>query len=558
MGGAPVKDVSRAVVSAACIEHVARHFPAAAPLREEFWSDVSHPPCPCRRSFTEIRGHRPGRPLPPADLLRPLFEAGVLRWVSPSDAEAPHTCGVLFVLATGRVIINPAAFNDAPASAPPRFALPSPRFICEALSGATYLYKCDFKSYFFQIRLPEPAARAFRVWLREGGVARPAECTRVPMGWRSSTAAADCVTRYIAGVDADEEWTDPARAARGFITYIDDAITPCRVAAEGFRQRAAAAGVELKLEEEHTNGDPCRFVGLEFGPGFRVSPTLAEKLRVACDGIHDAMSDSQRRRLAGLLVAFLERCGTCLAAGWVVFDYALPQVPLRGSPREGGGLARESLQRLINDGASWRRVVAPARIVYGASDASSQGWGWVWCGSPPRWGGGRWRGDQSLHINLLEMVAVLRAIRQAPNDCELRLHVDNQVVVTWITRGTSRVRLACSLICRVEALLREKGCRLLAQYIPSGDNIADGISRGSVAPLSFSLPSWQVTYPRRVLGWCCPTGVLDTGTGTRGGPEAAWGGGETEESEEEKLMANDPHKEVSDGEEDGCGLRKGH
>ena len=486
-----------------------------------------------------------------------MFHAGVIRWVSGADIGRPHSCGRLFILPSGRVILNPAAFNADEASAPPPFSLPSPRLVCEALKGATYIFKCDFKSYYYQIPLPEPAAAAFRFWLMDGTTPRAAECTRLPMGWRPSAAVADAVSRHIAGVSADEIWSDPVRAARGFLCYIDDTATPSPDAAEEFRRRAAGAGVEIKTEEEFSGGAVCRYLGMDFHTAllaFRVSPSLADKLRVAGRELSRPLAERERMRVAGMLVAFLERCGSCLAVGFDVWNVLLPRGHHRGSPREGGVPAGEALQRIIANGTGWRRVVTPRRVIYGASDASTSGWGWVWLEDTPRWGGGRWSRTPNIHINYLEAIAVLRAIRHAPRDAELRLHIDNLVVATWVTRGTSRMKFACRLICRLERLAVEKGCRILAQYVPSAQNIADGLSRGDAAPSSLSLPPWQVGFPRRVLGWCRPVEEDPPEERTaRAGARGESDAGQVSEEDAERFI--DDHDEVFDEEGDDAEAR---
>lgn len=533
MGARPLKQVSRAVVNDDFIRlEVLPYFPCAAPIHPDWWRDIRFGPCDCNAARSEQQADARGSPLIDSVHLAQMFETGVVRWVPDSDVEAPHWCGRAFVLREGRLIYHPRIFNEHPASSPPPMELPGPRFVCEALRGCAYLFQADLKSWYYQVRLPPRAAAAFRLWVWDQARWRAAEISRLPMGWRASAAAADAVTRAMAGVPATQRWRFPPDRGDVTITYIDDIATGSRAAAERFRAGAARAGAEIKCQVEITSGTTI-FLGLQLavpGGAFRVSPRLVEKLRRAGSLLCSSMTDAQRRRVVGLCVAVLERSGMCLAAGCEVWDFVLPGRQEGVPPRRGAALAASAIAAISGAATAWRHVVAPTAVCYGASDASTSGWGWVWCESPtPRWGRGQWRAAASQpHINYLEAIGVLRAVRQAPANTELRIFVDNLVVATWVTKGSSRTRLGCQLIKRIESSLIAKGCRLLAQFIPSGANIADGLSRGAPAPLSFSLPPWQATYPRRVLGWAA---ISSTPVGAGGSAVGVADGGSSSETE---------------------------
>ena len=179
VGTISIKPVSTAVVRAAFVAQVAASYPAAAPLRRQFWSLLRHPPCGCRWGFERVEGHRRGRRPPSSETLAPFFDTGIARWVPDDELGAPHSCGSAFILPTGRLILHPARLNDDPISNPPDFRLPSPRLVAEVLDGATWVYKADAKSFFYQIPLPPAAWAAFRFWLTTGadGI-RAAELTR--------------------------------------------------------------------------------------------------------------------------------------------------------------------------------------------------------------------------------------------------------------------------------------------------------------------------------------------------------------------------------------------
>lgn len=486
------------------------HYPGAAPLSAAFWARCDLPPCHCDPNLGPPPELESAVAPPTPSALAPLFAAGIAKFTNFCANGEPHACGRIFPVAGGRVIYHPVVVNELPWSAPVTFHLPSPRFVCEAVADANFLAVSDFRGWYHQLRTPPPAERAFCFWVRLPDRWQQAAITRLAMGWRASCAAADAVTRAIAGVGPDERWDGPGPARP--IVYIDDVLLPSQAEAERFRAAARAAGAEVKSVLAAGPGDSLRFIGIDLTPGeaglrcrFRASSALADKLCHAGQRLGEALSARDARRLVGFLVAFLERSGMCLAAGRPIMDQVLPG-RLGGAPPRGEAASTTSaLRAILADGARWRRVVNTRRAVYGMSDASSQGWGWLWNDLPnPRWGRGSWSDRSSAHVNFLEAFAVLRAIRQAPRGVELRLFCDNKVVVAWVERGCSRIPFACRLLLRMEKELIQRGCRLLAQYVPSAQNVADGLSRGERAPSSFSFPPWQVSYPRRVLGWCAP------------------------------------------------------
>lgn len=179
----------------------------------------------------------------------------------------------------------------------------------------------------------------------------------------------------------------------------------------------------------------------------------------------------------------------------------------RGRFRWSGQLAAEAAAlRAFAADTAWRSPITPPQVLYGACDASSTGWGWVWFTHPKPCSGSGGFNSSPLHINHLELLAVLRAVRCAPPHSQLRLWVDNACVVQWIRKGLSRTRFASSILLKIEATLHAQGSTLVAAHIPTHLNPADPLSRGERAtPAAAVLPPWTPEWQRRVLGWSAPT-----------------------------------------------------
>jgi hypothetical protein len=479
-------------IKAGWISQAIKDYPAAACLGKEFWEGRAPPECEAHKTAGRCG-------FPSTETLRDYFAAGIVS-VARSQ-EGPHVCCKTFALECGRFIAHPQQVNQD--TSPPAFALPSPRFVCEMAAGCEVLVKTDFAAWYYQLGLPPEAHDWFSFFVNDAGDAE-LRCvlTVLPMGWAGSAAAADAVSRMLAGVPADEDWTRPRESGKA--VYIDDLLFKSRAAAAAFCMRSEA-GASLKLVEETSCG-VCRYVGIDLrvpGGDFRASPKLGEKLAAAFEAFAASPSVVNGRHLAGVAVAWLERRGTCLAAGWIVWAITAPSRQGRAAKSRGlaaGGPERAALRTLLEN--PWRRVVTPAAVCVGASDASAWGWGWIWLSEPrPQWGNGAWAAPPTTHINFLELVAVSRAVRQAPEHSRLLLWVDNTCTVEWLRRGTSRTRFACVLLVKIEKTLQERGCTLEVDYVRSEDNPADGISRGESAPSHVRVPEWEYRWQRRVLGW---------------------------------------------------------
>ena len=244
-------------------------------------------------------------------------------------------------------------------------------------------------------------------------------------------------------------------------------------------------------------GETATFIGLEFRIGSptitRPSSRLVGKWRDAVARARGGRDEYAARELAGLTVAVVERAALPLA---VAGELTRPRTGALSRAEEADATAVEA--RLA--GGGWSRVVQPPGTCRMTSDASLRGWGVVLArddGTTRAWAGQFDGGDEA--INILELRAVAHAVALAPPDVEIRIDVDSSVAVGWITRGTAPTRIARALLLRIDAELVRKGATLLAQWIPSSRNAADGLSCGAASE-EWMPPPWHHNGQRRVLG----------------------------------------------------------
>lgn len=448
---------------------------------------------------------------------------------------APHECCATWFLADGRFILHPRCANVA--AAPPTFALPSTAQIVRRLAGRRLLRKYDLRGWFLQIQLPPHLRQYFQFEAIDGGgrVSRWA-LSRVPMGFSGSPVLADFITRMLAGVDGGEDW----EGCGDVVVYLDDVLALTEEVAAAFERRCAEWGAEIKSKEV---AESLVYVGIEICASgrFRPSPRLAAKLLSALAAARlRGLGPEEGKRVAGLAIAFLERAGEVLAKAGPLIRLAA-----RGEVVPAGEVYRRPaleacftvLENLAGERV-WRRAVRPGRVAYGASDASLEGFGFVWrCDGEEWWGKGAFSSRCGLHVNLLELVAVKKAIEAAPEGAELRLWVDNMCTLEWLRRGVPRVRMAAQVIIEIDGILRRRGQVLYVAYVDSANNPADGLSRGAEEPGDLGGLVWAPVQARRVLGWAVPCDVqVEKGSvgeeeGGHEGTETA-SGGESEEWED--------------------------
>ncbi|XP_043116738.1 LOW QUALITY PROTEIN: uncharacterized protein LOC122360307, partial [Puntigrus tetrazona] len=162
----------------------------------------------------------------------------------------------------------------------------------------------------------------------------------------------------------------------------------------------------------------------------------------------------------------------------------------RGNPLRKIKVSRRAVRALdlwrnpwfLNQGP---RLGALCRRTSLATDASLTGWGAVLNGRPAH---GLWSDHhQKWHINLLEMLAVFRALKHFLPDLKghhVLVHTDNTAVVSYINhQGGLRSRPLNKLAHQILVWSQDKICSLRVTYIPGHLNTgADTLSRQGLRP----------------------------------------------------------------------------
>lgn len=489
------------------------------------------------------------------DKMGPLIERNI---VVPSPHEGLHECCAAWFIQGGRFILHPARSNRA--VVPPSFVLPSPAQVVRRLTRSMWMRKYDLRGWFLQIEMP-PCLRTyfqFEAIDKLGRVSRWA-LARTPMGFSGSPVAADNITRRLAGVASEEDWEGDGDV----LVYQDDVLALTEAAARRFETRCREWGVEIKSIE---GGGRLTYVGLELATPegwFRPTEKLTAKLMGGlAEGRARGLSRTACQRVAGFAISFLERAGEVLTRA-----DPLIRLAARGEALPAGEVGRRpalgacfgDLERLAV-GRGWRRAVRPGRVAHGASDASMEGYGFVWrCEGVTAFAKGSFSSGCGLHISLLELLAVKKAIAAAPAGAELRLWVDNMCVLEWLKRGLPRVRLAAQVILEIDGMLRRQGQILRVAYVESARNPADGLSRGEEEPGDFEGLAWAPEPARRVLGWAtrCGEETEESGWAWKGEEEGE--ATEAPESWEETAAFGEAAESL--GYQGGCaprGMGSGH
>lgn len=130
---------------------------------------------------------------------------------------------------------------------------------------------------------------------------------------------------------------------------------------------------------------------------------------------------------------------------------------------------QKPLRRSFKDRAASHKVTTDA--------STSGGWGAI-CQDQKV--GGIWAPGENNRIDVLEIRAVLHALRTLPfswKNSRILLRIDNQVAVSYINNGGGKVKRLNSEARKIWEFLEPLGATMVAQYIPSRDNAADPISR---------------------------------------------------------------------------------
>jgi hypothetical protein len=146
------------------------------------------------------------------------------------------------------------------------------------------------------------------------------------------------------------------------------------------------------------------------------------------------------------------------------------------------------LDRLIRNDTSTYDLRTPSRRCWMYTDASRWGWGAVLF-SPDgihifgeQWKKEDvWRRGAEVSINLLELMAVQRAVTHfSPilRDSFVEIYIDNTTALAVVSRFRTRTFSFVHVIERIERTLQKDRIRASCQYVHTSENLADGPSRG--------------------------------------------------------------------------------
>ena len=173
------------------------------------------------------------------------------------------------------------------------------------------------------------------------------------------------------------------------------------------------------------------------------------------------------------------------------------------------------IKSLVQEWASTRRLsegkpfAPPLPVLTLTTDASRLGWGAV---LPPRRLSGRWsRADSRLHINSLELRAVILALQGFEDLVKghaVLVRTDNKTVVAYINhQGGTHSQSLCRLALDLWEWCLPRGIHLSASHIPGEENLlADFLSRGKFLPSEWML---NVQVFRRICLYLSPPPVVD-------------------------------------------------
>ena len=143
----------------------------------------------------------------------------------------------------------------------------------------------------------------------------------------------------------------------------------------------------------------------------------------------------------------------------------------------------------MNSNYEMKMIVPPAAVSWEPLDR------WIECF--------RWRWRQSGHINHLECMAFLAAVKhhsRVQENWEKRVLIltDSQVTLAVMSKGRSSRPLLNRVARTMSCFQLVYGIRAVARWIPTKRNHADGPSRGcalGVAPGSLPPPAFRIKMP---------------------------------------------------------------
>jgi hypothetical protein len=345
----------------------------------------------------------------------------------------------------------------------------------------------DFMAFYNQFLLPEES----RDWYCFAFRGRRYRSRNVCTGQRQCPALAQALTASIArasvlGDSTAHAYIDNVR----FCGSLADAVA----SADRFVELSRAIGITTNDSDgflaEYT------FLGVGFRHGDDASVELAEKTRAKLA----AWGQTIQHPLDLMALTMRDVLGLFGVVVWGLRVLARPLAELYHLIKF---LRRRSTRLLDEDADLWPslapeilraiRLCGGDRRVRGVptndqdhvvfSDACPTGFGVVWCvpGGGVRIRSGRFARRE--HINVLELRALLAAVRWLPNFPALtrvKFWVDNTSAMHACRNGRSRNFRSNAISARIWSLLRDKNIAAELAYVPSAENLADAPSRLSI------------------------------------------------------------------------------
>eukprot|EP00331_Platyophrya_macrostoma_P001100 CAMPEP_0176405114 /NCGR_PEP_ID=MMETSP0127-20121128/166_1 /TAXON_ID=938130 /ORGANISM="Platyophrya macrostoma, Strain WH" /LENGTH=403 /DNA_ID=CAMNT_0017784153 /DNA_START=321 /DNA_END=1529 /DNA_ORIENTATION=+ len=335
----------------------------------------------------------------------------------------------------------------------------------------------DAAAYYNQFALDEPSRNFYTFEFKE----RQFRLATIPTGQRHCVAMAETINRAKSRGLQTPVGTD---------TYIDNFIffdTNPKVLSTFtsiFMEVCRNVNVTLNEEVAPTPQQTFEFRGIEFGLNkqhnrtFRTTEKTREKLRSARQVLQDPQATM--RQTLGLF-------GLCIYTSFVVnwethsYYHIFKYIRRRGTEQlEAPADIWESIKPLWD---SWIQSLLSAKrnaphydgrapIFHVFSDASLSGFGHVIFqdGQCVDSGGGVWdEHERKHHINILEAMALRRAVLRTPPGAHCHCIVDNTSLMYALQKGRSRNYLANQIV----GSISDSRTILSTSYIASADNPAD-------------------------------------------------------------------------------------
>lgn len=356
--------------------------------------------------------------------------------------------------------------------------------------GEWHAWTVDIASYYHQFPLDASARKFFRFKVPEIGVFQL--CT-IPTGQRHCVARAQAFSQFLTRLTLNQANLPLVRCVD---VYIDNFLFAfhSKEAASSTREVFTTICNTLGVTLNEFAG-PQHLVGLEHrGVVFQTSGT-ATTAKISSKTQQKLMDALRHINRLPTLADALSIFGVCQYASRI---HRLPLFPfyhIYKFIRRRSRLIATSVLSLKEEARIWPSIVGlwerwileilhtvrtplltscPYHIV---SDASNSGWGAVIFppGGAPFAVAGSWTPVTStLHINAKELLALTLAATHVPRGEKLKLLLDNTSAIAAISNSRSRSFTLNSLLRNFLPYYEIAS----VDYVPSANNIADGLSRG--------------------------------------------------------------------------------